>query len=75
MHMKKILSIVTLVLFTIAMTAPVVAKDPPKDSLKTEKTCRKKDDKTCEKKCDPKDCKISEKSSCCKAPKTKAKTK
>ena len=59
--MKKMLSVVTLVLFLSALSFPLLANDSPKDSLKTEKGCPKKGDKKCEakstKSCDQKDCK------------------
>ena len=70
--MKKLLSIGTLVLFLTAMSFPVLAQDPPKDSVKTTKSecSMKKGDKKCSKTCDHKDCKKkcdnAEKSSCCK---------
>jgi len=73
--MKKILSVVTLMLFIAALSMPVSAQDPPKDSLKTEKGCPKSGDKKCIKTCDHKDCTKTcdkaKKPGCCKEDKTK----
>ena len=68
--MKKILSVVTLVLFIAALSMPISAQEPPKDSLKTEKSCPKSGDKKCTKDC-KKTCDKAKKPGCCKEDKTK----
>lgn len=60
--MKKLLSVLTVALFLVAITVPVVAQDPPKDKQKTE--CSKKGGQKCTKS-DSTKCTKSQKAGCC----------
>jgi hypothetical protein len=64
--MKKLLSVLTLALFLVAVVSPVVAQDPPKDTKKTE--CPKKKEGCCAKS-DSTKCAKHQKAGCCKGEK------
>ena len=64
--MKKLLSILAVVLFMVAISAPIIAQDPPKDKQKTE--CTKKKDGCCAKS-DSTKCAKHQKAGCCKGEK------